>query len=85
MSGDAPNPRRTFANPASLMADTHTTDAEKQALLTEWGSELDGRLNAESEGMSTSDPISATREARLADEAKQVQSALTALEAKTGL
>jgi hypothetical protein len=38
---------------------------------------MDGRLNAESEGMSASDPISARREARLADEAGHVKTALT--------
>jgi hypothetical protein len=40
---------------------------------------LDARLNAESEGMSTSYPISAKREARLADEAAKVKSALTSV------
>ena len=78
----APNPRKHFATPEALLADPDMSDAEKQAMLTEWDSELDGRLNAESEGMSAADPMSATREARLADEAGKVKTALTEIEEK---
>ncbi len=77
MSDTTPDPRKHFDTPEALLAEPHLSDAEKQALLTEWDSEMDGRLNAESEGMSTSDPISHRREARLADEAGQVKTALT--------
>ena len=77
MDDDTPNPRKHFDTPQALLADSALADGEKEALLTEWDSELDGRLNAESEGMSASDPISAKREARLADEAGMVKSALT--------
>ncbi len=77
MEDETPNPRKHFDTPQALLADPALADGEKEALLTEWDSELDGRLNAESEGMSASDPISAKREARLADEAGKVKSALT--------
>jgi CheY-like chemotaxis protein len=77
MEDDTPNPRKHFDTPEALLADPTLSDAEKQSLLTEWDSEMDGRLNAESEGMSVSDPISARREARLADEAGHVKTALT--------
>ncbi len=72
-----------FDTPADLLADPGLADTEKQALLTDWDADLDGRLNAESEGMSASDPISAKREARLADEAGKVKDALTEVAGKT--
>ena len=84
MEDDAPNPGKHFDTPEALLADPGLADAEKKALLTDWDADLDGRLNAESEGMSASDPISATREARLADEAGHVKTALTEVAGKTG-
>ena len=78
-----PNPRKQFDSPEALLADPDIADDEKQALLTEWDSELDRRLDAESEGMSASDPISAKREAGLADEASNVKTALTEMTGKT--
>ena len=78
-----PNPRRNYETPAALLADPNLSNEEKEALLTEWSSELDLRLNAESEGMSASDPISANREGRLAEEAKTVTSALAQIVEKT--
>ena len=83
MEDDAPNPRKHFASPEALLADPELSDNDKQALLTEWDSEIDGRLNAESEGMGVSDPMSARKEARLADEAGKVKTALTAIAEKT--
>ena len=79
----APNPRKHFDTPADLLADPGLADSDKHALLTEWDSEVDRRLESESEGMSASDPISAKREARLADEARKVKSALTEVSGKT--
>jgi CheY-like chemotaxis protein len=76
MEDDAPNPRKHFDTPQALLADPDLADTDKEALLTDWDSEIDGRLNAESEGMSASDPMSAKHEARLADEAGQVKTAL---------
>lgn len=84
MEDETPNPRKHFDTPEALLADPGLGDAEKAALLTDWDSEIDGRLNAESEGMSAADPISAKREAGLADEAGKVKSALTEVLAKKG-
>ena len=77
MEDHAPNPRKHFDSPEALLVDPDLNDIEKHALLTEWDSEMDGRLNAEAEGMSASDPISAKREAKLAEEAGHVKTALT--------
>lgn len=77
MEDEAPNPRKHFATPEALLADPDLNDEEKESLLTEWDSEIDGRLNAEAEGMSASDPMSHKREAKLADEAGHVKTALT--------
>ena len=82
MEDDVPNPRKHFDTPEALVADPELKADEKQALLTEWDSELDGRLNAEAEGMSASDPISARKEGRLADEAGHVKTALAAINEK---
>lgn len=77
-AGDkAPDPREDFDGPEALLADPALGNAEKRALLTEWDSEVDARLNAEAEGMGVSDPLTARNEARLADEAGQVKAALT--------
>jgi CheY-like chemotaxis protein len=85
LDDEAPNPRRHFDNPGALLADPELGDGAKQALLTEWDSELDGRLNAEAEGMGISDPLTARKEARLADEARHVKSALTKITTKLDL
>jgi CheY-like chemotaxis protein len=82
MEDDTPNPRKHFDSPEALLADPELTDDDKQALLAEWDSEIDGRLNAEAEGMGVSDPLSARNEARLAEEAGQVKTALTAIAEK---
>jgi CheY-like chemotaxis protein len=82
MEDDAPNPRKHFDTPEALLADPELSDDEKQGLLTEWDSEVDGRLNAEAEGMSVSDPISHKREAKLAEEAGHVKTALTEITEK---
>jgi CheY-like chemotaxis protein len=84
MEDNAPNPRKHFETPEALLADPGLADAEKAALLTDWDADLDGRLNAESEGMSAANPISAKREARLADEAGHVKTALSEVLGKTG-
>lgn len=81
-ASDVPNPRKHFDSPEALLADKELNDDEKQELLKDWDSEIDGRLNAESEGMSASDPISARKEARLAEEATHVKSALTEISAR---
>lgn len=79
MTDAAPNPRKHFATPDALLADHALSDAAKTVLLAEWNSEIDGRLNAESEGMGVSDPMSAKMEARLAEEAAKAKTALTTI------
>lgn len=74
-----PDPRKHYASPEELLEAESLSDAEKRILLEEWGAEIDQRLNAEAEGMSASDPMSVQREARLADEASRVKSALNGL------
>lgn len=81
-AGEVPNPRVNFDSPEAVLADPELSDDAKHALLTDWDSEIDSRLQAESEGMSMSDPISARTEARLADEATNVKTALTAITEK---
>jgi len=78
----APNPRKHFYTANGLLYDTELADADKQTLLAEWDSEIDGRLNAESEGMGVSDPLTARNEARLANEAGRVKTALTSISEK---
>jgi DNA-directed RNA polymerase specialized sigma24 family protein/CheY-like chemotaxis protein len=77
-----PDPRKHFESPKALLADPELDDGAKQALLTEWDSEIDGQLNAEAEGMGISDPLSARKEAQLANEARQAKSALTKISQK---
>jgi CheY-like chemotaxis protein/DNA-directed RNA polymerase specialized sigma24 family protein len=83
MDDVTPDPRKHFDTPEALLADPQLAVEDKQALLTEWDSEMDNRLNAESEGMSASDPISAKREAQLAEEARKVKNALTHISGQT--
>lgn len=83
MEDPAPNPREHFDTPDALLADPGLGDSDKQALLTEWDSEVHARLDAESEGMCVSDPMSASREGKLAEEAGQVKTALTEIAKKT--
>ncbi len=82
MEDDTPNPRKHFDTPQALLEDPGLADTDKVALLTEWDSEMDAQLSAESEGMSASDPISAKREGRLAEEAKMAKIALTKIVGK---
>lgn len=79
----APDPRKHFTSPEALLDNPDLSDAEKQALLAEWDSEIDGRLNAESEGMGISDPMTARKEGQLADEAGRVKTALNAVTDKS--
>ncbi len=77
MDDVTPDPRKHFDTPEALLADPDLSNDEKHGLLADWDSDIDGQLNAESEGMGISDPLSARREARLAEEATRVKSALT--------
>lgn len=77
---DAHNARRKYHSPEQLLTDDNISDDEKLALLTDWDLELDNRLNAESEGMSASDPIRSRHEAQLADESGRVKDAIKQLQ-----
>ncbi len=77
LGGSAPNPRKHFDSPEHLLDADGLSEPEKRALLEEWGKEADDCLNAESEGMSAADPISAQHEGRLADEASRAKNALS--------
>lgn len=72
----APNPRRHYDSPEDLHDDITLSLTEREDLLREWKQDLDQRLEAEAEGMSASDPISADKESRLAGEARRVATAL---------
>jgi hypothetical protein len=72
----APDPRRHYPSPEDLLEDIELDPAQREELLIQWRDEVEGELNAESEGMSASDPIRAEAEARLAAEARRVNKAL---------
>ena len=80
----APDPQRYFESPELLLADPTVSDDRKRELLHDWDLELDNRLNAESEGMGVSDPMSGHNEAKLADISARVKSSLAALAASAG-
>ena len=72
----APDPRRHYDSPEDLREDVELDLATRESLLREWKQDIDQRLEAESEGMSASDPMSASREAKLAAESRRVSKAL---------
>lgn len=78
----SPNPRVRYTAPELLMADGGLGDSEKLELLRGWQLDLDNRLLAESEGMSSSDPMRAERESWLADESRRVATLLAALDTR---
>ena len=84
ISEPAPNPRRYYDTPQALLDDASLGPDEKYALLGAWAADIDDRLKAEEEGMSASNPISPRHEARLADEAAQVSSALSTFNTPPG-
>ena len=72
----SPDPRRHYASPEDLLEDIELDMVQREELLTQWRDEVEAELNAESEGMSVSDPIRAEAEGRLAAEARRVNKAL---------
>lgn len=80
-SDQAPNAKRHFGSPELLVRDETLSNSEKIALLQDWDLELSNRLKAEEEGMSASDPMRGSHEARLADEAARVKTLLSELSA----
>lgn len=78
----APDPRRHYSSPEDLRDDINLDLPAREELLREWQADLDRRLEAESEGMSASDPMSADKESRLANEYKRVSTALETIVAE---
>jgi hypothetical protein len=76
----APDPRRHYETPEQLRDDPDIGQRERQELLTQWKQDLEQRIEAEAEGMSAADPISQTREAKLAAELRVVTQALGEVE-----
>lgn len=78
----APDPRRHYSSPEELREDIDLDLATREELLRQWKQDLDQRLEAESEGMSASDPISHEQESKLAGEQRRVSKALEAIVAE---
>jgi len=72
----APDPRRHYKSPEDLREDISLGLARREELLRQWKLDVDRELEAESEGMSAADPISAERESSLAGEERRVTKAL---------
>ncbi|MBV1690323.1 hypothetical protein KRR38_22215 [Novosphingobium sp. G106] len=75
----APDARRHYASPEDLAEDIDLDIAARHELLCQWKKDLDQWLEAESEGMSASDPIAHEQEARLANEHRRTSNALEEL------
>lgn len=78
----APDPRRHYSSPEDLREDIDLDVETREELLRQWAKDLDQRLEAESEGMSVSDPMSQDQESRLASEHRRVSKALEELVAE---
>lgn len=76
------DPRKEYQTPANILSDENLDHDTKLELLESWQSDINHMLNSESEGMSSEDPISAEREAKLADEALLVSKAIETLHDK---
>ncbi|WP_373489756.1 hypothetical protein [Parasphingorhabdus sp.] len=87
-AGDSPEDQATgylaYDTPADIVRDETLDPEDKRKLLESWQMDLDSRLDAESEGMSKSEPIAASREASLADQVQLVGAALEMLDHGTG-
>lgn len=78
---DAPAiaPRDSYDAPAGITSDDSLSRNEKLDLLKQWRMDLQARLRAEAEGMSSSNPISASLESELAEEERAVYKAIESL------
>jgi hypothetical protein len=68
-----------YQDAQDVIDDIFLSDAEKLDLLTKWKSDLESRLEAESEGMSSSDPIGHRHEASIANMLQSVTNAMVEL------
>lgn len=69
-----------YETPDDILRDKTLDKEEKRKLLESWKMDIDGRLDAESEGMSSSHPMAASKEASLADQEQLVGEALEMLD-----
>ncbi len=79
-SGDEGSGYLAYNVPADILRDETLDEDEKRKLLESWKMDLEGRLDAESEGMSSSHPMAASKEASLADQEQLVGEALEMLD-----
>ena len=77
------DPRRKYQIPANILSDNDLDHDTKLQLLESWQTDINHMLESESEGMSAEDPISAEREAKLANEALLISKAIETLRDKT--
>jgi hypothetical protein len=79
-SGDEGTGYLAYNVPADILRDEALDKEEKRKLLESWKMDIDGRLDAESEGMSSSHPMTASKEASLANQEQMVGEALEKLD-----
>jgi hypothetical protein len=77
---EADHPRETYQTPANVVSDDDLSSKQKIDILQYWKTDVDARLRAQGEGMGGSDPISAGKEAGLADEMRLLNQAIASLE-----
>ena len=77
---EADHPRETYQTPANVVSDDDLSSKQKIDILQYWKTDIDARLRAQGEGMGGSDPISAEKEAGLADEMRLLNQAIADLE-----
>jgi hypothetical protein len=65
-----------YAEPDEILYDVSLNEAQKLELLTKWKSDLESRIEAEAEGMSSSDPMHHSDEASIADKLQSVTNAM---------
>jgi len=76
---EADHPRETYQTPANVVSDNNLNRQQKIDILQYWKADVEARLRAQSEGMGGSNPISAEKEAGLADEERLANQAIADL------
>ena len=69
-----------YETPVDIIRNDALDQKEKRKLLESWKMDLDSRLYAESEGMSSSEPTSASQEAHLAEQERLLSEAIELLD-----
>lgn len=80
---EADHPRETYQTPGNVLNDNKLSKQQKIAILRYWKEDIVSRLEAEGEGMARYSPISAEKEAALADEESAVNRTIAELESDT--